>query len=149
MAAVVRKIGLDQVRSLTEKMKAFENASAFVKVNIDHCVKVYSHFINSGMGAMFALMDGNEIIGGLGCIKAPDLHEGVMTAIECFWLVLPEHRGQGLKLFRAFERWAAENKCEKKAMIHMADSFPEMLTKFYEREGYQLAELHYVKGVRS
>ena len=37
--AIVREIGLDEVRDLTLKMKAFENASTFIKVSVDHSVK--------------------------------------------------------------------------------------------------------------
>jgi len=142
----VKQIGLDEVRALTEKMKAFEQASSHVKVNIEHSVKIYVNFITSGIGAMFALYaDNGEIIGGLGCIKAPDIHDGSLMAVETFWMVLPEHRGQGLKLFRAFENWADEQGCKVKAMIHMADSFPFALAKLYKRKGYELAEYHFIK----
>jgi len=98
-----------------------------------------------GICGLFALYEGDDLIGGLGCIKAPDLHDGRLTAIETFWLVLPEYRGQGMKLFKVFEQWAAEQGCEKKAMIHMADSFPEVLGRFYAKKGYKLAELHWIK----
>lgn len=143
--ATVRQIGLDEVTALTAKMKAFESASSFVKVEISHSAETYVNLIKSGIGAMFALLDGDEIIGGLGCIKAPDLHDGKLMAIETFWLVLPEHRGQGLKLLHAFEEWSDRQGCQKNAMIHMADSFPETLGRLYQRKGYNLAELHFIK----
>lgn len=141
----VKQIGLGEVAALTKKMKAFEQASSHVKVNVNHSIDFYTKLITSGIGAMFALYKDGDIIGGLGCLKAPDLHEGVMTAIETFWLVLPEHRGKGLLLFNAFEKWSDEQGCQNNAMIHMADSFPATLGKFYERKGYELAEFHFVK----
>lgn len=141
----VKQIGIDKVSELTYCMKSFELASSHVKVNIGHSIRFYTNLINNGIGAMFALYKDDMMVGGLGCIKAPDLHEGVLTAIETFWLVLPDHRGKGLLLLNAFEKWADENQCVNKAMIYMSDSFPESLAKLYKKKGYKLAEYHFVK----
>ena len=136
---------IDEIPEMTRIAQGFEQASSHVKVNYEHSVKTYINFINSGIGVVLLLKKDNVIIGGLGAIKAPDLHEGVMMAIETFWFVSPEHRGRGLTLFDAFEEWAERNGCIDKAMIHMVDSYPGILEKFYTRSGYELVEKHYVK----
>jgi GNAT superfamily N-acetyltransferase len=68
-------------------------------------------------------------------------------AVEAFWFVGPTYRGIGKLLFEAFEAEAKRLGCQKLAMIHMVDSYPDTLKIFYEKQGYHLAELHYVKEV--
>ena len=139
----------EDILSATKVMKNFEQSSNHVKVDIEHSAQAYTKMVNSGISAFFSLEYDGVCFGGLGCIKAPDLHEGTLTAIETFWFVLPEHRGKGILLFNAFEKWADKQGCKNKAMIHMADSFPETLSKFYKRKGYELAEYHFIKrGVK-
>ncbi len=70
-----------------------------------------------------------------------------MIAVETFWFVAPEHRGIGIRLFNAFEKWAKDNQCSKTAMIHLTDSMPERLEQLYLKRGYRLIEKHYVKDL--
>jgi len=136
---------IEEIPVITQLCKKFEQATSHVTVDIEHSIKSYTRFIESGIGTMLLLKKDGEIIGGLGCLKYPDLHSGELTAVETFWFVDPQHRGKGLKLFDAFEAWADKHGCVNKAMIHMVDSYPDILEKLYIRKGYKLIEKHYVK----
>ena len=75
----------------------------------------------------------------------PDLYSGDLIATEFFWFVRAEVRGQGLKLYYAFEAWARARHCAQIRMVHLLDLMPERLAKVYRRLGYEPAETHYVK----
>jgi len=136
-----------EIPVITKLCKAFEQATEHVEVDIDHSVASYTSFIKNGIGAMLLLKHAGTIIGGLGCLKYPDLHSGKLTAVETFWFVTPDHRGRGLMLLDAFESWGKRHGCKKLAMVHMVDSYPGILEKLYIRKGYKLIEKHYVKEV--
>lgn len=144
---MIREARIDEVRKVTEFMKQFEQHTGFVKVDVEHATKQYERFIANKIGAVIILEDDNtgELYGGMGVIALPDIHCGIMTAVETFWFVSPEHRGQGLKLLKAFEDWSKEKNCKRLALIHLADSYPEILEKVYKRKKYQLVEKHYLR----
>jgi GNAT superfamily N-acetyltransferase len=125
--------------------KNFEAHTAHVMVDPDYTTRKYLDLIAKGMGVVFVLEVAGVIVGGIGGLKGPDLHWPRVIAVETFWFVLPEYRGAGLKLMSRFEQWAEENNCDAVAMVHLADSHPEILEKLYTRKGYQLVEKHYVK----
>jgi len=136
-----------EIRAVAEFMTQFEQATSFVKVDVDHTSKVYEGLISKGIAVFLVMEENGQMQGGLGAIKHPDLHDGKLTAVETFWFVAPEFRGKGLTLFNAFEEWAIKSGCQKLAMVHLADSYPDSLKKLYHRKGYQLAEEHYIKEV--
>jgi GNAT superfamily N-acetyltransferase len=146
---MIREALISEVRAVSTFMTKFEECTKFVKVDIDHATKVYKKLITDNMGAMIILTDESgsidKMVGGLGCVKGPDLHYPRITAVETFWYVTPEHRGSGLKLIKAFEAWAKRNNCDACAMIHLADSFENRLPNLYNRLDYELVEQHFVK----
>lgn len=137
----------EEILAAATVMKGFEQASSHVKVDPTHSANTYFNLVSAGIAVFFVMEKDGEMIGGLGALKAPDLHYNRIMAVETFWFVSPQHRGQGLQLFDAFEQWGAENGCNALAMIHMADSYPAALEKFYARKGYKLAEKHYIKEI--
>jgi len=143
----IRIIDSSEMRRVTEFMKAFELASQYVTVDVNHATRVYAEMIESGHAIVFIMENDGVILGSLGCISAPDLHNGMQTLVETFWFTHPDSRGQGLLLLNAFESYAANNGIKKVAMIHMTDSYPERLEKLYVKRGYTLIEKHYVKEV--
>src|SRR5208283_3886472 len=143
---MIRAAKISEVRKVTEFMKAFEQASATVKVDVEYSIKRYQDFIASGKGQMLMLVDENdELHGSLGYLIAPDIHTGNLIAVETYWYVDPKHRGHGIKLVKEFERIARERGCKYTAMIHMMDSYPVELEKVYEHMNYRLIEKHYLK----
>jgi GNAT superfamily N-acetyltransferase len=68
--------------------------------------------------------------------------------VETFWFTDPKKRGYGKMLLDAYEQYASQCGAKKAAMIHMMDSYPDSLERFYKRQGYKLIEKHYVKELR-
>lgn len=132
----------------TKFMKAFEGASSKVKVNVQYAHDSYQELLELGICKIyFAETESGEIQGTIGFMVIDDLHDGKKTAVEAFWFVDPRYKGLGKKLFDRFEEEAKLLGCTKLAMVHMVDSYPESLKKFYETNGYQLLELHYIKEI--
>ena len=147
MSISIRFIEASEMRRVTEFMKAFEQASQHVKVDIDHATAVYERMIDKGSMTVLVMEEDRDLIGSMAFLISPDLHDGKLTAVETYWFMHPDHRGNGMKLFDAFEKIAIGLGCKKLAMIHMMDSYPEVLERLYERKGYTLIEKHYVKEV--
>lgn len=144
---VIRKVDVSEVPYVTRFMKRFEKATEFVKVDVEYSIGTYVDLISNDHGVMIVAEAEGEMVGGIGGIKAPDLHNGDMIAVETFWFVDPEYSGPGLQLWKAFEEWAKEEGCVKVAMIHLEDSCPATLETLYRRRGYKPIERHYVKEI--
>ena len=143
----IRIIKADEMARVARFMKQFEQETEFVKVDVEYATKQYEGMIIDNVATVFVAEKGGEILGALGSITAPDLHNGEMTAIETFWFTARRHRGVGVPLLDAFEKRAEENDCDKTAMVHLADSMPDRLERFYQRRGYKLAEKHYIRRI--
>lgn len=97
-------------------------------------------------GVIYFLEDDlGEIAGFIGGVRFPDPNTGRLVATECFWFVRDYARGQGWKLYRAFERWAKASKCRQIHMVHLMDSMPDELSRFYQRIGYKPMEMRFCK----
>ena len=108
----------------------------------------WTRLIKNGTGAVLACFDDNDkLIGSLGAVLAPHLCSAKLAAVECFWYVLPEYRGHGLKLLLEFEKWAIGKGAKLLSMIHMNNLQPESLGKLYDRMGYRAIETNYLKEV--
>lgn len=142
---MIKKAAAEEILAVAMMAKNFEDHTDFVRVDPGYTTKVYVDLINKDEGVVFVIEKDGRIVGGIGGLFGPDLHYPRTIAVETFWFVLPEYRGEGLKLMAEFEKWAAEKKCDCVAMIHMVDSHPEILEKIYKRKGYQLIESHYLK----
>jgi GNAT superfamily N-acetyltransferase len=144
---MIRQVKIEEIPKVVWFMKEFEKESKFVTVKPEYAIPLWEKTISTGIGTMFILEEGGEMIGGIGGFKSPIPHSGEMTAVETFWFVTPKKRGRGIGLLNAFECWAKEQGCKKIAMIHLADSFSDRLEKFYLRYGYELVEKHYIKEI--
>ncbi len=146
---MIRMARADECVAIATFMKRFEEDSALIRVDVEHTARMHAEAINRGSGVIFLLCDDatGEIHGGLGAICGPSMISEEKMAVETFWYVAPEYRGQGVRLMAAFEEWAKRQGCQKVAMVHLADSHPESLGAFYLRRGYKLIETHYVREV--
>jgi len=145
---IIREAKPEEACAVAEFMTKFEAETAHVKVDARHAGEIYESMIRRGAGCMFILLsDGGDMIGGLGCIKAPDLHYDRIIAVETYWYVMPEYRGVGMLLMEHFEKWAKANGCDAVAFVHLSDSMPEILEKVYEKRGYTLIEKHFLKEI--
>ena len=146
----IREWTLEEAKTdrLFQFLKAFENDSEFVRGDIEYARKKYYDMMVDGSAVILIAEKDNKIVGAIGFIVAPDLYkENSLLAIETFWYVTPEYRGGmiGIRLIKAFERYAENLGCNRVALIHMSDSYPDMLRKLYIKFGYKLTELHYIK----
>jgi hypothetical protein len=128
-------------------MKRFENATDFVKVNVEYSRKKYIELMSKGIAKIFIAEENGELQGAIGFLISNDLHNGEKIGVETFWFVAPEFKGIGKDLFKIFEKEAIKSGCKKLAMIHLNDSYPKTLEKFYKSQGYKLLESHYIKEI--
>lgn len=135
------------MRRVTEFMKQFEQASKFVMVDVDYATKRYVDMIENDIAVVLVLEEEGELIGSLGFIIGEDLHNGDKYTVETFWFTSPKRRGFGTMLVDVFEKYSMTIGAKKAAMIHMADSYPDRLRKYYENRGYILIEQHFIKGL--
>ena len=120
-----------------------------MKVDSDYAFQRYMKMMEAGICRIFIDEDEatKELHGAIGFLITDDLHDGVKIAIETFWFSHPAFRGCGKALFNIFEEKAMDSGCKRLAMIHLADSYPESLERFYMKNGYRLMEKHYVKEI--
>lgn len=146
---MIREWTLEEARiiNLANFTKGFDKETEFVTTDESYARDKYIAMMENGVAHILVIDEEGVIKGAIGFIIAPDLHEDIKVAVETFWFVLPEFRGGGKQLMFAFEAKAKELGCKKTAMIHLADLFPDSLEQFYIKNGYKLAEKHYVKCV--
>lgn len=138
----------EEIKEIIRLAKQYDGGfSHHVSVDVDYATKTYLQMVKSGIAVVFALKNETGVIGGLAALKYPDINSGILTAVECFWFVNPDQRGEGMQLLDIFEKWGKQEGCKKIALIHLEDSFPDTLNKLYVRRGYVLTEKHYVKEI--
>jgi hypothetical protein len=133
---------------LSRFMKAFEGVTKHVKVDVQYTHDKYVEMMKAGIARILvAENEDRSFQGALGFIVSNDLHDGKKVAIETFWFALPQYKGAGGRLFRAFEEAAKRIGCGRTAMIHLIDSYPDSLEGYYLKNGYTLVEKHYIKDI--
>lgn len=103
--------------------------------------------MNAGAGGILMLENEGNPRGMLGFLQYPDINDGETVITETFWYVLPQHRGDGLKLLRKFEDVAKERGAKRVIMGHLKALMPEALSHLYTRLGYKELETTYIKDV--
>lgn len=114
-------------------------------LNEDKWASNWLTLIEAGVGKVLALLDKDDIIGGIGLLNSPSLEDGALVVQEAFWFVDEKNRGGGIKLFKAAERYAKDIDAERIMMIHLETSMPDKLKRFYKAMNYKLAETTYIK----
>lgn len=88
------------------------------------------------------VIDSNgSLLGMLGMVFFPHFLSGEVIAIEVFWWLEPEHRGEGKKLLKAAEGLARERGAKRMQMI----APNERVGILYKRIGYTFVESAYQK----
>lgn len=93
---------------------------------------------------IFVSERGGSITGMLAMVVYAHPISGTRTAGEVFWWVEPSQRGDGLRLFRHAEDWAAEMGAEQIQMIAPT----EQLERVYRRLGFQPVERIFQRPVK-
>ncbi len=109
---------------------------------------LWTALLASGAGVIFVLEAAGLVVGALGAVVYHEPYTDRLIGSEMFWFVEGAYRGRGAQLYREFERWAADQECSQLRMVHLVDSMPERLHRFYAAAGYRPAEVHYTKEVQ-
>lgn len=110
----------------------------------------WTGILSENRGVFLGLWGGDRFDvfeGGIGAVICPDLNNGQLTAVECFWYVKPGNRGDGLRLLRAYEQWARTAGAVRIVMVHLCSLAPDSLGRLYERRGYKKVEVNYIKNL--
>jgi len=126
-------------------MERFDQATEFVKTKAEYAKNAYIPLLEKGVAHILVAEEDGVLQGAIAFIVSSDLSSPGLYAVETFWFVAPEYAGVGKQLFKAFEAKAKELGCTKTSMTHLTDSYPDSLKLFYEKNGYKLTELHYIK----
>jgi GNAT superfamily N-acetyltransferase len=91
-------------------------------------------------------MDGDKPVGMIGGMVNYFIFGGVKLCSEVAWWVEPEYRktGVGKDLIDALEYWAKNIDCR---FVTLSALDKDYLPKFYEKIGYDFAEISYMKKV--
>lgn len=138
-----------RLRALKEGAEEFYASSRFLtKFDIDKFVTFWKNAIESGVGIVLVALEDDEIIGAIAGMKYEEPYTGEVSVQEFFWFVRPGHRGMaGVRLYKAFEDWAREKKATVLRMVHLLDSMPEKLERFYGHQGFVAVEKLYSKDL--
>jgi GNAT superfamily N-acetyltransferase len=143
---LIRRAELADLRNMAHLAQEFYAASHILRTfDLDRFVTMWTHWLTSGMGEIFLLDEGGQIQGTIGGVIHQETYSSDLIAAEFFWYVEDKHRGQGIRLFRAFEDWAKQSGASEIRMGHLVDSMPEKVGAFYERVGYRKVETLYAK----
>ena len=111
-------------------------------------IKSWEKLLSSRAGTIFVSEDNQaEMKAMLGALIFPDINSSDLVATEMFWYADKSSRGCGLALFSAFERWAKESGAKRAIMVHLSNSMPEKLRRFYLKKGYHEVETNYIKEI--
>ena len=127
-------MGLHFVRSYS--------SSGLIEENPDAIFDMMLRLVESDQ-AVVLVAEAKKPIGMLGAHLLHHPMSNEFIATELFWWVEPMHRGNGIKLMRAFEAWAKKKGARK---LHM--SAPNEKTgRIYTAAGFRKLEESYQKDI--
>ena len=112
-------------------------------VNEDKIKKIAEGFLSSEhQDKIILLYDDIGMIVGL---VSPFMFGNNRVATELAWWIEPNERGKkaGKELLDAFEFWAKKVGCSIVTMMSLDDK----IGKYYEKRGYKLSEMSYMKEI--
>jgi GNAT superfamily N-acetyltransferase len=141
---MIRRASIADLARLEPVAAEFYKASKFLKTfSIDKFSAIWRQFIEADFGVIFIAEQNGEIQGTIGGVIHPDIYGEHLVAEEFFWYVKESERGCGIQLYMEFEDWAKRRGASEIQMVHLMDSMPEKLTKFYRSRGYEAVETRY------
>ena len=117
----------------------------------DRVAQALRSLLTSGQGKYVCLLaeDGNErIVGGLIGVLEKQIFSDGITASVMHYDVLPQARmgGYGVRLLKAFEKWAANRQVVEIALGVNSGGDWQKVGRFVERMGYVQVGGNFVKG---
>lgn len=146
--ATIRPLAPRELGALEDCAREFYAASRWLgEFNPAHFHALWSELIHAGTGVIFAALDHGAVIGAIGGMLHREIYGARLIADEFFWFVRPAHRGAGVALYRRFEDWARAKGAHQIHMVHLFDSMPDKLARFYLRHGFEPVEMRYAKDL--
>lgn len=109
---MILHLAADELECILPMARAFEKeiSHPVIRLSEPEFLANWSRFIELGVGAVFAAIDGGEVVGVLSGSVVPCDLNGDTVAQETWWYVARSHRrsGVGRRLAEAFERYALE-----------------------------------------
>lgn len=133
---------LEDLELVSDMALSFSSSIAFSEYTDAQTVRnLVESFLTADNSEKVVFLHGDE--GMLAAVAQPFLLGTVKMASEIAWWVKPESRGKniGQELVEVFEAWAKKLGCPIATMA----CYDEKLGKFYEKNGYKLHELAYIK----
>ena len=120
------------------------------KFNGPYFLSCWTDYLKSGTGEFIGLLSDDErsLRGALGAIFYRDPFTSDLVAVEQFWYVMPDDRGDGIRLFDVFIASARERGCRRVMMIHLKGLYPDALRRLYERRGFKEIETSFVRQLQ-
>lgn len=143
---MIRPATLPDVPRLVALGRRFLAESAYAGRLADNPAQMQAiteQLITQADGTILVATQGGVVVGMIGMLCFPHHLSAERTAGEVFWYVDPDHRGSGVRLLKAAERWALEQGARKIQLI--APSAP--VGHIYARLGYTPIEVAYQKEV--
>lgn len=103
--------------------------------------------LNNGSGVLLGLQRDGQWSAAIGGVIYPDINDGDLVLMECFWFAFPEARGRALRLVRDFEDEGKLRGAKRVIMMHLLSINAEVLGRVYQRMGYRAVETHYIKDI--
>lgn len=145
---VIRDMTRDEVPVMLEGARQFfAEGKLHGEFNPESFITGWRQFLDVNIGILIGAFEGEKFCGAIGGSVFPDFPTGDLVASEFFWYCLPETRGAGLRLFKAFERKAKERNAKRIIMVHLANLNSGEMGRLFERFGYALCEHVYIKKI--
>lgn len=143
---IIRQATIEDLPRCSKAAQEFYgSAQSLGSFDLDKFVAMWTMLLGNGTGVIFLLFQDEEIVGALGGVAYPDAYTSRLIASEFYWFVGSQSRGGGVRLYRLFEEWARLRGCSELRMVHLLDSMPEKVARFYDRAGFKPLEVHYAK----
>jgi GNAT superfamily N-acetyltransferase len=146
--ATIRTLKVSELAMLADGATEFYAASRWLgRFDAERFRVIWTELLGTGAAVIFVALAANAITGALGGIVHQEIYGDRLIAEEFFWFARPEHRGAGVALYRAFEEWARVRGAAALQMVHLFDSMPEKVARFYLRTGFEPVEMRYQKDL--
>lgn len=109
----------------------------------------WGQFHSLGLGVIFGLWRGEELIGGLGGVTIPDLTTGQLVTSELFWYIqeASRHGTWPIRLLKTFRQWGKSQGAVRFRMVHLLrqdeDPSTVKLASVYRHLGLRPIEVAY------
>ena len=126
--------------------RAYEWSTGKKDFNEEVSAGNWIHLVQSGEGVVFVVFeDSGAPVGFISGYKSRNIDTGKTVAQMWHWYMEPSARGQGAHLLKRFEAWAKEQGCSEIAIGCMAQLWSDRHRGIYERLGYKLDGMKFIK----